>query len=116
AGVGGEAGAVEGRRGREGVNGPGHRPLRNGGQECRKKGTAAPPPAPPICQRRAMTCSEYGGFFRIRIFVSHRARVLAYPESQDGPNGEFCGPTVWIRCGLFRMSQSRLIISRSVRD
>jgi hypothetical protein len=49
-------------------------------------------------------------------------RVPTYPgtdlaESQDGPNGEFCGHIAWIRCGLFkRMSQSRLIISRSVRD
>jgi Predicted 3'-5' exonuclease related to the exonuclease domain of PolB len=49
-------------------------------------------------------------------------RVPPYPgagltESQDGPNGEFCAPTAWIRCGSFRrMSQSRLIISRSVRD
>ena len=40
----------------------------------------------------------------------------AYPESQDGPSGEFSGPTAWIRCGLFRMPQSRLIVSRSVRD
>jgi hypothetical protein len=32
-------------------------------------------------------------------------------ESQDGPNGEFCGPKPCIRCGLFKMSQSRLIIS-----
>jgi hypothetical protein len=38
-------------------------------------------------------------------------------ESQVGPNGEFCGPAAWIRCGLFKsMSQSCLIISRSVRD
>ena len=32
------------------------------------------------------------------------------------PNGEFCGPTAWIRCGSFKISQSRLIISRSVCD
>ena len=32
------------------------------------------------------------------------------------PNGEFCGPTAWIRCGSFKLSQSRLIISRSVCD
>jgi hypothetical protein len=62
-------------------------------------------PAPPICQRRAMAFC-----------------VPTYPgagltESQVGPNGEFCGHMALIRCGLFkRMSQSRLIISRSVRD
>jgi hypothetical protein len=48
--------------------------------------------------------------------------VPTYPgagltESQVGPNGEFCGHMALIRCGLFkRRSQSRLVISRSVRD
>jgi hypothetical protein len=59
----------------------------------------------PICQRRAMASC-----------------VPTYPgagltESQVGPNGEFCGHMALIRCGLFkRRSQSRLVISRSVRD
>src|SRR5262245_32406626 len=62
-------------------------------------------PDPPICQRLAMA-------FRVPTYPG-----AGLTESQVGPNGEFFGPTAWIRCGLFkRMSQSRLIISRSVRD
>jgi hypothetical protein len=55
---------------------------------------------PPLSHRRAMAC-----------------KPRCWPaESQDGPNGEFCGLKRCIRRGLFKMSQSRLIISRSVRD
>ena len=62
-------------------------------------------PDPPTCQGRATA-------FCVPMYPG-----AGLAESQDGPNGEFCGHIAWIRCGLFkRISQSRLIISRSVRD
>jgi hypothetical protein len=68
------------------------------------RGFANSPPfgAPPICQRRAIVPTYPGA---------------GLTESQVGPNGEFCGHMALIRWGLFkRRSQSRLVISRSVRD
>ena len=62
-----------------------------------------------------MTCRQYGGFFSTPYLRVPPCPGAGLTESQDGPNGEFCGPRAWIRCGLFRMSQSRLSISRSVR-